>query len=58
MPNEIRMPVKITFAWWFCPYMQLTRFGAWLGLPLDVDKVAADCRHAIRVNGKKVRFDD
>lgn len=53
--NAIGMPVKITFAWWFRPYCALTRFGVWLGLPLDHDKVAADFRAAIRVNGKKVK---
>lgn len=41
--------VRVRFAWWVKPYLWLTRFGVWLGLPINEDVVASDLKRGIRV---------
>lgn len=35
--------------WWRFGYWPLTRFGVWLGLPLDAERVAADAMRAVKI---------
>lgn len=42
--------VEIRFRWWVrWLYMPLTRFGAWLGLPLSKDVITQDILRGVRV---------
>lgn len=41
--------VRVRFRWWVFPYLGLCRLGAALGLPIDIDRVAATTVLGIRI---------
>jgi len=44
--------VHIKASWWLSPYLSLTRFGAWLGLPLSADVIGRDIKRGLKVTFK------
>lgn len=47
--TEIMVKVKISWSIWVFPYLLLTRFGLWLGLPLDPEIIVKDMMRGLRV---------
>lgn len=46
---EGRLVATVHLAWWVRPYIWLTRFGAWLGLPINEDVFVSDLMRGVRV---------
>lgn len=52
MANErsFNVVLRVRFAWWWrFIYWPLTRFGAWLGLPLNPDIIGKDTVKALKI---------
>jgi hypothetical protein len=44
------LTLRVRWAWWWrCLYWPLTRFGVWLGLPLNPHCIAADAVKATKL---------
>lgn len=41
--------LRVRFAWWWLAYFSLTRFGLWLGVPINPERVVAAAKRAMRV---------
>lgn len=50
----IKYTVQIKARWWLGPYLLLTRFGQWLGLPLSPSVISRDIERGLKVTFKCV----
>lgn len=49
MTKAIQITIKVKIAWWVRPYIWLTTFGIWLGLPINSEVVARDLVRGVRL---------
>ncbi|HEY3432545.1 MAG TPA: hypothetical protein VGK09_08355 [Rhodocyclaceae bacterium] len=49
---ELKVEVKIHFAWWVTPYLWLTAFGARISLPLNPEVVVSDIKRGMKLEIK------
>ena len=45
--------VRVKFRWWVTPYLGLCRLGVALGLPINIDHVAATTVGGVLINARR-----
>jgi hypothetical protein len=53
MASDCTIMLRVSVAWWVTPYIALTKFGLWIGMPLNVEIVLEDVLRGVIIEEVK-----